>query len=214
MSKSIFSDPALPDRLAERLNRALPGRRGQSRFEPELAFGRHYAPPAPDARPAAVLILLYPKEDHWHIPFTVRPDSMVDHAGQVSFPGGLIEPDESSDVAALRELEEELGIAPDRIRLLGPLSPLYLFVTNFAIAPWVAALDARPEMRPNPHEVHEVLEVPLRHLNDPANLGHHQRKHLSMQFSAPHVAWQSHRIWGATGMVLGELLSVIDELAG
>ncbi|MGD9644915.1 MAG: CoA pyrophosphatase [Pirellulales bacterium] len=204
---SQFDD--LQSFLVERLRMPLPGRTAQSRFEPELSFGRHYAPPPADARQAAVLVLLYPHADRWHVPLTLRPATMTDHAGQVSFPGGLIEPGETSEQAALRELEEELGIGAADVALLGRLTPLYLFVSNFAVEPWVAVASSRPAFRPNPSEVADVLELSLDHLIDPANFGAHKLNVRSLEFHAPHLLLGEHRIWGATSMMLGELADVV-----
>jgi 8-oxo-dGTP pyrophosphatase MutT (NUDIX family) len=203
----------LVEQLEQRLSEPLPGRDAQSRFEPELSFGRHFSDPPPDARWGAVLALLYRHQERWHVPLTVRPQTMVDHAGQVSFPGGLIEEGEDSQEAALRELEEELGVPPREIRLLGKLSPLYLFVSNFWVQPWVAVVDHRPEWQPDRHEVAELLEVPLEHLLDPANRGTHQRDHRGLQFSVPHINFENHYVWGATSMMLNELTSLVEGIA-
>lgn len=178
-----------------------------------MSYGRHFAPAPPGARNAAVIALLYPHEGAWHMPLTVRPTTMTDHAGQVSLPGGLIEPGESSSEAALRELAEELRVDDPEIELLGELSPLYLFVSNFQVSPWVAVLPRRPAIDANTHEVAEVLEVPLAHLSDPANIGHHARDFRGIEFSAPHFRFGSHHIWGATGMILGEFVALVDELS-
>ena len=195
--------------LVERLRLPLPGRTAQSRFEPELSFGRHYAPPPDDARRAAVLVLLYPREGRWHVPLTLRPATMTDHAGQISFPGGLIEPNETSEQAALRELEEELGVPGDRIRLVGRMTPIYLFVSNFAVEPWLAVTDDLPAFVPSPSEVADVLELSLDHLADPANIGQHKLNVRELEFHAPHLLLGEHRIWGATSMMLGELAAIV-----
>ena len=96
----------LPARLAARLKQPLPGWAAQARYQPELSFGRHLGPAPSDAKPAAVLILLYPNGGRWHVPLTLRSAHLPDHAGQVSLPGGLIEPGEDSRQAALREFTE------------------------------------------------------------------------------------------------------------
>ena len=202
----------LPDFLRARLKEPLPGRAAQSRFEPELSFGRHYAPPPPDARPAAVMLLLYPEGASWHLPCTLRPETLSSHAGQVSLPGGLIEPGEASHEAALRELHEQLGINPTSVELLGQLSPLYLFVSNFSVIPWLGVLDHAPEFHPSPDEVQEVLELPLEFLLDETNRGWHVHSHRDLKFSAPHFLWQGHRIWGATSMILSELVALVEEV--
>jgi 8-oxo-dGTP pyrophosphatase MutT (NUDIX family) len=202
----------LPEKLAARLRRPLPGRLAQSKFEPELSYGRHFGPPHHDARAAAVLILLYPGEDGWYLPLTIRPVTMLTHAGQISFPGGRVEVGESSGDAVLRELEEELGVDRQQVRLLGQLSPLYLYASNFQVTPFVAVAERRPRFHPSSREVAELLEVPLAHLLSAANRGTHARRQRGVAIEAPHFLWGRHRIWGATSMILGELTAVIEEI--
>ncbi len=221
MSENPTSNPApidlpwlavdLPGRLAERLAMPLPGSTVQVRFEPELSFGRHYAPPPPNARQAAVMVLLYPEAGDWHLPLTVRPATMLDHAGQVSFPGGSVDPGETSEAAALRELEEELGVPRDQVRMLGRLSPLYVFASNFHVTPWVAVAERRPLWIPSPAEVAELLEPPLGYLRDRGRWGTHTRRVRELEFRAPHIEFGGHQIWGATCMMLAELLAVVEE---
>ena len=203
----------LPELLAARLAvPPLPGRTAQRRFEPECCYGRHAGPPTDRARSAAVLALLYPHEGQWYVPLTVRRADMATHAGQISLPGGLIEPAESVPQAALRELEEELGISANGIQLLGQLTPLYVFVTEFLIFPWVAAVSQRPDWKANRDEVAELLEVPLALVCDPGHHSRHARRQHGVEFTAPHIQWGRHRIWGATAMILGELMAAVAEL--
>jgi 8-oxo-dGTP pyrophosphatase MutT (NUDIX family) len=202
----------LPARLASRLQQPLPSWSAQARYQPELSFGRHRGPAQFDARPAAVLILLYPHRGEWHVPLILRPAHMLDHAGQVSLPGGAIEPGETGQQAALREFYEELGVPAGDVRLLGPLSELYLFASNFRIEPWVGAIDDDPAWNPSQREVDRLLEVPLAHLMDPANTGTFERRQRGVSFRAPCFCWDSERIWGATSMVLAELVAIAKEL--
>ncbi len=204
-------NPRLPEQLASRLAAPLPGRLAQSRFQPELSYGRHFGPPPTHARPAAVLILLYPHEDQWHLPLTLRPAHLPDHGGQVSLPGGVIEPGETSQAAALRELTEELGVDAAGVELLGELSSLYLFNSNFRVTPWAATFAHRPAWSANPAEVAELFEVPLDHLLDPANTTTHLRAQRGLVSLVPCFQWQSHAIWGATSMILGELAALVAE---
>ena len=198
--------------LEERLaTGSLPAGAVESRYGPRPHDGRHYAEPPPDARTAAVLVLLYPHEETWWIPLTLRPTSLPDHGGQVCLPGGAVEPGETGREAAVREFHEELGADGLSIELLGRLSPLYVRASNFHVKPWVGVARREPRLVANPAEVEEIIEVPLSHLLDPANLGSHQRRRNDEPYTAPHFVWESHRIWGATCLILGELVMVLSE---
>jgi 8-oxo-dGTP pyrophosphatase MutT (NUDIX family) len=214
----VTADPQLPQWLAARLKLPLPGNRAQARYQPELSYGRYFGPTPSGARAAAVLILLYPSQDsstpgrwQWHLPLTLRPEHLLDHAGQISLPGGAIEPQESSQRAALRELSEELGVMVEGIELLGELSPIYLFRSNFLIQPWLAASRVRPDWSPNPAEVAELLEVPLATLCQPSATRIDEHRQASLTFRAPAFVWRHHAIWGATAMVLAELVALVAE---
>jgi 8-oxo-dGTP pyrophosphatase MutT (NUDIX family) len=219
-ASDLSANPRLPQWLAERLKRPLPGNRAQARFQPELSYGRYFGPAPGGARSAAVIILLYPNDESsgrghvtWHVPLTLRPDHLPDHAGQISLPGGAIEPQESSQRAALRELNEELGVAADGIEVLGELSPIYLFRSNFLIQPWLASTRDRPVWRPNSAEVAELLEVPLETLCQPSSTRFDEHRYGRLTFRAPAFVWQHHAIWGATAIILAELVALVEELA-
>ncbi len=204
----------LPELLAVRLREPLPDPRIDTRFQPRPAHWRHYDAPPADARQAAVLVLLYPRDEQWYVPLTLRPSHLPDHAGQVSLPGGALEDDETSCAAAVREFHEELGADGLPLRMLGQLTPLYVQASNFVVTPWVASTEIQPHWRPSPMEVAELLEVPLAHLLDPACLGSHRRSYRGEVYTAPHFVWQSHQIWGATCLVLGELVHLVEVVVG
>ena len=203
----------LPALLTARLAGPLPEAAARARYEPRLEQWRHDDLPSADARTAAVLILFYPHEERWHLPLTLRPSHLAAHAGQVSLPGGAIGPGEASHAAAIREFHEELGAVGAPIEILGRLTPIYVRASNFRVEPWVGAAERRPAMTPNPAEVAELLEIPVRHLLDPANFGHHVRHREGMEYETPHFWWPPHRIWGATCRILGELVTILEELA-
>ena len=206
-----LADPQLPDRLAERLAQGT-CLTASREFESELGFGRHHGPPLSTARAAAVLILLYPTEQGWCLPLTLRPATLTAHAGQISLPGGLVEPGEASQQAALRELQEELGVEPDGLRILGTLPEFYVFISDFLVTPWVAFVNSPPHFIPNPAEVAEVLEMPLSRLLDPASVGWRLRiGHGGIQFRSPHFTWGQHEIWRATSMILATLRTLLQD---
>jgi 8-oxo-dGTP pyrophosphatase MutT (NUDIX family) len=208
-------DDLLPNRLADRLAQGnLPGRQAQARFEPELSFGRHAGPAPDNARQGAVMILLYRHEDHWHLPLTLRPETMKEHPGQISLPGGAVDGDETTYEASLRELDEELGVGAAGIEPIGQLSPLYVFGSNFLVTPWLAKIDTRPDFVANPAEVAEILELPLTQLLDVRSYGSLDHQTSGITLKAPHIRLQNHRIWGATAMILGELTALLEEIGG
>jgi len=204
-------NPNLPQQLAQRLSQPLPGPMVGSRFEPRPRSGWRYDQNPPGARQAAVLVLLYAHNDCWYLPLTLRHSQLSAHAGQISLPGGTVDRGETSDTAALREFHEELGATDQPIELIGRLSPIYVGVSNYRVEPWVAAAPQRPQLVPNASEVEAVLEIPLAHLLEPRNFGSHQRTHGDQPYTAPHFLWQSHCIWGATCMILGELVTLLED---
>jgi 8-oxo-dGTP pyrophosphatase MutT (NUDIX family) len=207
-------DENFPMLLRQQLVGPLPGIAGCADFEPELSYGRHKGPPAHDARQAAVLLLLFPRRDSWHLPLTVRPIAMSSHGGQVSLPGGLIEPGETVKQAALRECCEELGEAGSEVQMLGTLSPIYVFASNFVVTPCVAWSPTRPRFVPNPAEVAKLLEPSIVDLKNRDCRGSHLIDRHGVRFRVPHLVYDQHEIWGATSVILAEFLQLVGESVG
>lgn len=190
--------------LRRELAWGLPGRLAHRSLAPEMAYGRHHGPVPDGARRAAVLLLLDPTPGGWSIPAMLRPATMKAHAGQIALPGGLIEADETPVQTALRELEEELGCTAGGIEILGRLSPVFVFISNFEVTPLLAVSHQPLEFRPNEVEVAEVVEIGVRDLLDPANRSSHLIRRGDLMFRAPHFAIGTQHIWGATSLVLAE----------
>jgi 8-oxo-dGTP pyrophosphatase MutT (NUDIX family) len=169
-----------------------------------LSYGRHAGPARRDARPAAVALVLCWDDGAWSVPLTVRCASLTRHGGQVSLPGGLVEPGESTPEAATRELVEELGVHV-ALTPIGELAPLFVFASNAVATPWLAAIDHWPEWIPHPPEVDRVLRLELGDLmrQEPNELIEITRR--PMQFTAPSMAVDGESAWGATAAILGEL---------
>lgn len=164
--------------------------------------------PADPPREAAVLVGVVLRPDALQVLLTRRTDDLRHHAGQVSFPGGRIEPTDTDPVAAaIRETGEEVGIPPGQLAPLGYLDPLAT-ITGFRVLPVVAQVDPAYHPRPDPREVAEVFEVPLADLLEPANLVQRTievrgRPRTVLEFVNPMSA--ERRIWGATASILHNL---------
>ncbi len=206
--KSLASVEAF---LRSRLAQPLPGGDAQFRFSPKPTRKgwRPEMQPA-EARKAAALLLLYQDGDTVRLPLTLRRHDLPQHAGQVSFPGGRIDGGESALDAALRETHEEIGVPATGIRVIGPLSSLWVVVSNHLLFPFVGVADRRPDFHPAPKEVAEVLEVRLTDLRDPAHLGWSRHSREGIVVDYPHFDLAGHETWGATAMVLGEFGSLFD----
>lgn len=160
---------------------------------------------------AGVLVLLYPWRSRLHLVLTRRTARVDLHQAQISLPGGRQEQGESFEQTALREAHEELKITSGSIRVLGELTPLYIPPSNYCIYPVVAATNKRPDFRPSTHEVAEVIEVPLDHLLDPKNVRKEVWTIMGAEAMVPFYLFKGHKIWGATAMVLAELVELLKR---
>ena len=198
-------------RLRSACRAPLPGADAHRLLAPQPRPGWRPGVVPEHATPAAALVLLYPLDDAPHVLLTVRAGRLCKHAGQVSFPGGLIDAGESVREAALREAFEEVGLDPAAVRVAGNLSPLYITVSNFAIHPVAGVADAPAPLRPSAAEVARLLPVPLDALADPANLRRGTRWRGALHCDVPYFEVRNERVWGATAMVLAELLAMLGR---
>jgi len=209
------------DEVAARLNAAPHGglRRSQDAVPPEIgdAGGRgdHDLNPGsyPERAliPAAVLIPLVAHAEGLSILLTMRTAHLADHAGQIAFPGGRIEPgDVNESAAALREAQEEVGLDPALVRILGRLDT-YVTRTGFRVEPIIGLLQPPLSLRADPHEVAEIFEVSLDFAIDPANRRRDSRVFAGAERFYWAIPWQNRYIWGATA---GMLVNLADVLRG
>jgi 8-oxo-dGTP pyrophosphatase MutT (NUDIX family) len=194
--------------LREALRESLPGREYQRQASPELSYGRHFGPPPSNASQAAVLVLLQHSEDGWTIPLTKRPPTLKHHGGQICLPGGSQEAGESLSECACREMEEELGVQIDPSGVIGQLSPIYVFASNFAVTPFVCIQSEPLSYSPNAAEVEQLIQLPISALDSAEHCGHHDIHRRGLRFRTPHLQWQQHRIWGATHIILSEVAEI------
>lgn len=164
-------------------------------------------------RDAAVLVGLVERSDGLAVVLTRRNDGLRNHAGQVSFPGGRVDPGDLDAVdAALRETVEEIGVPREAVEPLGYLDPLAT-ITGFRVQPVVARIDAGVRWRPDPAEVAEVFEVPLAFLLDPANRAERRFEHAGRMRAVWEYRWPDQRIWGATASILVNLHARLEAAA-
>ena len=160
-------------------------------------------------RHAAGLLLLFPLDDHPHVVLTVRAHTLDRHGGQVSLPGGVIEAGETHEEAALREAQEEVSLDPASVRTIGVLSPIDITVSGFRLHPVVAAATRRPALRGSDEEVARIIEPPLSALMDPGRIGWRTMAREIGPLEFPAFLVEDVEIWGATAMVLSELLAML-----
>jgi 8-oxo-dGTP pyrophosphatase MutT (NUDIX family) len=153
------------------------------------------------ARDAAVLIPLVASPEPTLV-FTVRTDTLPSHKGQISFPGGSIDPEDASpEAAALREAHEELGLDPRMVRVLGRLDSVPTFVSGYVIHPFVGWMDELPALTPNSAEVASVMQVPLADLSDEIR-SEPGAAHRGRTYPTEAWVWKDNVIWGATARII------------
>jgi 8-oxo-dGTP pyrophosphatase MutT (NUDIX family) len=202
------------DTILEKYKQGLPGIEAFKKMMFEERMQTLAAPPT--ARKACTMMLLFPKNQAWHIVLIERTSTNANdrHSGQMSFPGGQLDPSDDSLLAcALRETQEEIGVSPHHINVIGQMTDLYIPVSNFHVFPFLAWTDAPPQYNPQITEVQEIIETPLSILSHPDN-----RKTMPMSMTirgeryerdVPYYDVYGKKVWGATALMLSELMALI-----
>lgn len=198
--------------LERELQSPLPGKHAQLLMSPVPIDRRRFEPILPENhRKSGVLILFYPDKNGAFFPLIKRPEYVGFHSGQVAFPGGKMEKsDEDIIQTALREAEEEIGVARRHVQVLGRLSDLYIPTSNFLVSPVVGFLEKRPQFIPEANEVSRIIQTEVPLLFNPEIK---KRKTLalshSMNLDTPYFDIDGEVVWGATAMILSELIQVL-----
>jgi len=200
--------------LQQSLAQDLPGREAQLKMSPLPVDWRRFSLDAPaTAKKSAVLLLFYPEESGVFFPLIKRPSYPGAHSGQVSFPGGKVEPnDPDLFYTALREAEEEIGIDAGKVEVLGRLTDLYIPTSNFLVSPVLGFLEEKPRFVPEVREVERIIPTAISTIGQPQV---RQRTTIPIgegrQLETPYFALDGEVVWGATAMILSELLQLLDQ---
>jgi 8-oxo-dGTP pyrophosphatase MutT (NUDIX family) len=160
-------------------------------------------------RSGAVMLLFVPRAAGLHVLLTERHADLKDHAGELSLPGGRVEPDDASlQAAALRETAEEVGLPAEAVEVWGRLDGVYVPPSNFLVSPFTGLVLDASALRAQPEEVRTMVEIPLPTLFDVQAVG---RMKDHMERDIDYYGWQEHRVWGATARILNNLCEALGQ---
>ncbi len=164
---------------------------------------------APGPVPAAVLLPLFEKNGRWHILFTKRAEHLNHHRGEISFPGGVCQPEDPSPLeTALRETWEEVGIPPDQVNVLGVLDDAYS-IYNYLVTPYVGIFPSTCTLMPNKAEIDRVIEIPLDHLCQPDIFRSENWAWQGRKQPVYFYAYKGEEVWGLTAAILKQFLELV-----
>lgn len=199
--------------LEKRLYQDLPGEAYQNLMAPK--GNEKYRSITPDHKVACVLALLFPKENEWYISLIERAGQHPEdkHAGQISFPGGKLDTsDYSYEDCALRETYEEIGVPPENVGILGSLTPVFVYVSNFLVHPFVGFTTEYPRFNKQESEVKSIIEVPVTHFTKPKNKGTSDIQVRDIVLpDTPYYDIYGYKLWGATAMIISEFEQILKE---
>lgn len=203
------------NRLRDRLTRPLPGLDAQLRMAPSPRVGWDPLKFPEGTRDGAALLLVYPHDDTLQLALTVRGSGLRNHTGQVSLPGGRVDDGETFEQAALREAEEEVGVDPRAVDVVGRLTPLHIPVSGYLLHPVVGFTTVRPAFQRAEWEVARIIEAPISLLSDPRMVKREIRTRTvsgqTIDVDVPYFDIDGEKVWGATAMVLAEFGALVEE---
>jgi 8-oxo-dGTP pyrophosphatase MutT (NUDIX family) len=208
---SIYFMKEFAEKLRIEISKGLPGTEIQWALASSDRMLKGFPrTPRKDSKTAAVMILLYPKNDLLHTVFIQRPVYEGVHGGQISFPGGK---KEASDIdliqTAIRETSEEIGIKPSEINIISSLTPLYIPVSNTVVTPVIGWMETHPVFTLNEDEVVFIIEADIKTLIDPSIIKIKPFEIRGEMIDIKYFDFKDNVIWGATAMMLNELFTIL-----
>ncbi len=203
--------------IKKEIENGLPGVDAQNKFSPITTESKYRSAPD-DHKKACVMGLIYPEGNELRMAFIERTFSHPDdkHGGQISFPGGKLEEDDDTYlIGALREVEEEIGIPPEQISVLGQLTDLYVFASNFMVYPFVGYMEHAPSFVPQESEVASIVSFPIDRLLEADIIDTKDLKVRNhMLKDVPYYKLNQHVLWGATAMITSEIVELVNRAKG
>ena len=196
------------DKLAERLLHELPG---HSAHKIMASRTRSFEFLDENVKDAAVLIAIFEENGSWKIPLIKRVEDGKIHSGQIAFPGGKIEDGESVIEAAIREANEEIGIRIEDVEIIGTLSELVIPVSSYRVIPVIGKMKGGQKFKKNPDEVQEIVIIEMDELKKKEVIKSEERTFNGVKVKIPFYEMNKEKIWGATAMILSELMQILDE---
>ena len=203
--------PALTAWLKERLNQPLPGSLAHEEMKAVPVGEKFTINHSGNPKPGGVLILLYPNKGEVYLPLILRSSYNGAHSGQISFPGGKSELNESPESTALREAREEIGVNPEAVKLIGKLSPHYVVPSNILVQPVIGVSESKPDFLPDAREVVTVIEFKISSILSPDSIRNGIIKAGNYTLNAPFFNSEAGNVWGATAMMLNEFRFLLNE---
>lgn len=200
--------------LQQRLTEPLPGKQAHLKMAPKPVDMRRFETDLPENhRKSGVLILFFPDGKDSIFPLIKRPEYAGFHSGQIAFPGGKMEPEDENIIqTSLREAQEEVGIDRRDVQVLGKLSDLYIPTSNFLVSPIVGFMEKRPNLIPEEKEVSRIIQTDLGFLFRPEVRKQKDLEFgLNLKLNTPYFEIEGEVVWGATAMILSELIEMLNS---
>ncbi|MEP7264484.1 MAG: CoA pyrophosphatase [Bacteroidota bacterium] len=191
----------------------LPGEEAHHLLAPVQRLStKEYLKQNPSYKTSCVAVILYPDNNSTRLLLMERPESTHAHGGQISFPGGKREQDDVTLLdTAMREMYEEVGVAPSAVTMIGALSEIYIPVSNFLVHPFVGFSETKPVFQLNPGEVKNVVTPEIQYFFIKDLPSHRFESRSFGWIDAPYFPYENHMIWGATAMIISELIYILKR---